>query len=202
MKIINKFLTAIISLIVVSIGTFICKLTEIKMQDQISLLMILMFVYTIIILWSIHKKFTPLDRRLEDMLNNQKILFPIIMRMAEIIPGEGLKEKIIKQLENLNDKFISDALERERILMNPLSREELQRLTAYYERVRKNDFNFSKIDAEDFKQLANTLKEDNEKKGNLDMGAIVLSGIAGLVLGIIIGSSGKDKSEPSLLISR
>jgi hypothetical protein len=136
-------------------------------------------------------KLTAINRRLTDSLNAQRRLLKILVEMAGTIPNLDERKEIVKKLAELNDDFIDATFKREHEFLNPLTKEELARIEGYYSHY-KNGGWFNESEAKDFVVLAQKLEEDMNKGPDIDVGSVVLAGVAGLILGIVIATASKN----------
>lgn len=136
----------------------------------------------------INRRLEATDRKLRDVLKFQHRLFDTIVEDRRAAPSPEQNSKFINQLTDLNRDFVQATLDRELESGNPLTSAETNRLMGYWQRVQAR-LPLSLPEAQDFQQLSQRMRDDREKKGETDWGAVVLAGIAILVLAALL----KDK---------
>lgn len=110
------------------------------------------------------------------------------MRLALDLGENKLAMDIARKLESVGSKSVKDDLEIETRKMNPLTKIELDRLKGYVDMVR-NARELTLHQAQDFDNLSNKLLEESKTDSSFGIGVIILSAIAGFLLGAL---SNKD----------
>jgi len=131
-----------------------------------------------------------LDQKITDCLKSQAETITFLFNMVGEMENIQTRKYWLGELRKIDQGLVEMSLEREKKASNPLARDEVHRLEEYYKRYKEND-KFTEEEAKDFKTLADRLNADRHGKGDIDLGAILLAGIAGLILGIILAGGGK-----------
>ncbi len=137
----------------------------------------------VIVKWSLDR-FNKLDQKTD------AIGFLLFIIAQELLQLEKLKErskgKIMSALANFNIKFegsIKKAYEDIKIEKNPISQVELDRLEQHIGKIKRAE-SLNLQEAQDFNIIAEKIRDDKPS----DIHALLLSGLAGFVLGLIIGA--------------
>ena len=132
-------------------------------------------------------KYTKLDNKITDSLRTHEQLLKLLIEMAQEAKMENFGQKVL----NLYSESFKSSIERERIIKNPLTEVEIDKLEQYAETVKQGK-QLNLDQAREFNDIATKFNNEKQAKGEHDIGAYVLAIVAGFILGLIIGKATSD----------
>ena len=144
-------------------------------------------------LFFINRNLAALNRQAADAQRVSVQMFHAMVSLAKVSIRD--KEQLVAFMVEMISKFgkmMEGSIDREEKLGNPLNPDEVQRLRYYYG-VAQAGSQLTYEQAQDFDYLARRLEEDRTAKGETDWGAIILAGLAAVILAALLAELAKKK---------